>query len=52
VGDGGAEATFADLGGAFLSPDQPAQSRIDRDVEDYRGELPAVAAVTIPAVDG
>ena len=29
-----------------------AGSTINRKLEDYRGELPAVAAVTIPGVDG
>jgi parallel beta-helix repeat protein len=49
-GEGGAEATFADLGAGWTSGDQ-AESAINRKLEDYRGELPAVPAVNIPGVD-
>jgi parallel beta-helix repeat protein len=53
VGDGGAEATFIDLGGpAAFSNENPGASTMNRNLDDYRGELPAVAAVTIPGVDG
>jgi parallel beta-helix repeat protein len=49
-GEGGAEATFADLGAGWTSGDQ-AGSAINRKLEDYRGEQPAVPAVNIPGVD-